>query len=290
MRTTISKDSILKSSILFFIISSFMLIALFFSSCSETNGMETIDDAVLIAKIESASKVTVTTSSLPAATTYVFNGELADSYIESVQLASGFGYKVAVVSDNQAREEAKSDVFFSEKGRQLKDTNDKRTKRRYKCFEFVFPIDFIMADKTSITLNSKEEWSLLKDWYRANPDVKKRPTLVFPVAITIEDGTVQTLLDSDELSAIKKSCKTGKDKIKCFRLILPVIFTMEDASVINVVKKSDFKLLKEWKKENPTSTVRPALNFPVDIKYKDGKIETVNDQTTFQTAKDSCKD
>jgi hypothetical protein len=290
MRTTISKDSILKSSILCITISAFMLFALVFISCSDSEGIETADDSVLIAKIESASKVTVAASSLPAATAFVFNGDLADSYIESAELASGLGYKVAVVTDNEAREEAKSDVFFSEKGRQLKDSSDKRKRGRHKCFEFVFPIDFIMADGTSITLERKEDWTLLKDWHEANPDQTKRPTLVFPVDVTIEDGTVQTLLDSDELRAIKKSCKKGKDKRKCFRLVLPVSFTMEDASVIEVAEKADFKLLREWKKANPSATVRPALNFPADIKYKDGTIETVNDQTTFDTAKDSCKD
>lgn len=290
MRTTISKDSILKSSILFSTISACMLFAFVFTSCSDSEGIETADDSVLIAKIESASKITVAASSLPAATAFVFNGDLADSYIESAELAAGLGFKVAIVTDNEAREEAKSDVFFSEKGRQLKDTNGKRNKRRYKCFEFVFPIDFIMADATSITLERKEEWILLKDWHKANPDSKKRPALVFPVEITLEDGTLQTLLDRDDLIAIKKSCKKGKDKRKCFRMVLPVSYTMEDATVIEVAEKADFKLLKEWKKANPTSTVKPALNFPVNIEYKDGTIETVNDQTTFDNAKGSCKD
>ena len=287
MRITISKDSILKTSILFFTISAFIL---FLTSCSDSEGMAIADDSVLIAKIESAAKISVEASSLPAATASVLNGDLADSYIEGVQLASGLGYKVAIVTDNEAREEAKSDVFFSEKGRQLKDTSDKRKKGRNKCFEFVFPIDFIMADGTSITLNSKEEWTLLKDWHEANPDATERPELVFPVDVTLEDGTVQTLIDSDELRAVKKSCKKGKDKRKCFKLVLPVSFTMEDASVIEVNEKADFKLVREWYKTNPDFTVKAALNFPVDIEYKGGTVETVIDQTSFETAKDSCTD
>jgi hypothetical protein len=287
MRITISKDSILKTSILFFTISAFIL---FFTSCSDSEGITTSDDSVLIAKIESAAKISVEASSLPVASAYVLNGDLADSYIEGVQLASGLGYKVAIVTDNEAREEAKSDVFFSEKGRQLKDTSDKGKKGRNKCFEFVFPIDFIMADGTSITLNSKEEWVLLKDWHEANPDATERPELVFPVNVILEDGTVQTLIDSDELRAVKKSCKKGKDKRKCFKLVLPVSFTMEDASVIEVNERAGFKLVREWYKANPDFTVKAALNFPVDIEYKDGTVETVIDQTSFETAKDSCTD
>ena len=291
MKTTISKNNILKSSILFFTITAFILSALLFTSCSDSEGVEVSDDTALIEKIESASKTAVETSALPSSTTSVFNGDLADSYIETVQLAEGLGFKVSVATDNASKEEVESDVFFSTEGRQLNDTNEKRTRRRHKCFEFVFPIDFIMPDDSSITLNSKEDWTLIKTWYNENPDATERPELVFPVEITLkEDGSTQTLIDSDELKAVKNSCKKRKDKRKCFRLVLPVSFTMEDASVITVTEKADFKLLREWKKANPDATVKPALNFPVDIIYKDHTTATINDQTEYDTAKDSCKD
>ena len=291
MKTTISKNNILKSSILFFTITAFILSALLFTSCSDSEGVEVSDDTALIEKIESASKTAVETSALPSSTTSVFNGDLADSYIETVQLAEGLGFKVSVATDNASKEEVESDVFFSTEGRQLNDTNEKRTRRRHKCFEFVFPIDFIMPDDSSITLNSKEDWTLIKTWYNENPDATERPELVFPVEITLkEDGSTQTLIDSDELKAVKNSCKKRKDKRKCFRLVLPVSFTMEDASVITVTEKADFKLLREWKKANPDATVKPALNFPVDIIYKDQTTATINDQTEYDTAKDSCKD
>jgi hypothetical protein len=285
MRTTIPKNSVL-----FFTISAFILSALFFTSCSDSEGLDVIDDTALIAKIESAAKVSVEASSLPAATAPVLKGDFADSYIENVQLAAGLGYKVGLVTDNESREEAKSDVFFSKKGRQLMDTSEKGKRKRNKCFEFVFPIDFIMADQTSIILNNKEEWTLIKEWHEANPDATKRPELVFPVEVTLEDGTTQTLIDRDELKELKKSCKKGKDKRKCFKLVLPVSFTMEDASVIDVNEKADFKLLREWKKANPGATVRPALNFPADIIYKDDITATISNATEMQTAKDSCTD
>ena len=64
---------------------------------------------------------------------------------------------------------------------------------------------------------------------------------------------------------------------------------MEDATVIEVTKRTDFKLLREWRKANPDATVKPALNFPVDVEYKDGTTGTINDQTEFDAAKDACK-
>lgn len=290
MRTSISKKSNLKSSILFFSITMFLLSALTFSSCSDSETSITdTDDTALIAKIENASKISVDANSLPAASISVLNSDFADSYISNVALATDLGYKVTINTDNDSKEEIDSDVFFSKNGKQLADTNEKRKKRRHKCFEFVFPIDFIMPDDSSITLNTKEDWSLIRDWYDANPDVKERPELVFPVDITLEDGTVQTLIDRDELKAVKDSCKKGNDKRKCFKLVLPVSFTMPDASVIEVNERKDFKLLREWHKANPDATEKGALIFPVDIFYRDQTTVTINDETEMEAAKQGCK-
>ncbi|PWG06442.1 hypothetical protein [Polaribacter aquimarinus] len=291
MKTTISREQILKSSILFFSFTAFILSALLFTSCSESEVSESlIDDTALITKIETASKVTVEESSLPAATKTSFNGELSDTFIKTVEFATGLGYKVSVGTDNESRAESSADVFFSAEGRQLADKSERAKKRRQKCFQFVFPIDFIMPDDSSITLNSKEDWTLIREWYKANADVKERPELVFPVNVTLEDGTEQTLIDREELKAVKDSCKKGKDKRKCYKLVLPVTFTMPDASVITVNEKSDFKLLRRWHKANPRVKRKGVLNFPVDITYKDGTTATINNADEMKAAKQSCRD
>ena len=290
MRTSISKKSTLKSSILFFSIIMFLLSALTFTSCSDSETTITdTDDVALIAKIEKASKINVDANSLPAASISVLNSEFADSYVANVAFANDLGYKVTLNTDNDSKEEMDSDVFFAKNGKQLADDNEKRKKRRHKCFQFVFPIDFIMPDDSSITLNSKEDWSLIRDWYEVNSDVKERPELVFPVDITLEDGTVQTLLDRDELKAVKDSCKKGKDKRKCFKLVLPASFTMPDAVVIEVNERKDFKLIREWHKANPDATEKGSLNFPVDIFYRDQTTVTINDASEMETAKQGCK-
>lgn len=289
MKITISKETVLKSSILFFTITAFILSALLFTSCSDSEDDEiVVDDEELIEKIESAEKTTVEEASLPSATTSVLNGDLADTYVETIQLATNLGYQVSLISDNLSLEDTKSDVYFSLQGRQLSSKSFKRAKFRSKCFEFVYPIDLIMPDDSSITLNSEDDWSLKKDWYAANPDATERPELVYPVDVTLEDGTVQTLLDSDELATVRSSCKSGKDKRKCFKLVLPVSFTMEDGTVIEVTERSDYKLIREWKKANPDSTVKPAKIFPLDIEYRDGTIATIEDETAYETAKGSC--
>lgn len=292
MKTYNSKLNNIKPSVLFLSITAFILSVFVLTSCSDSENIDGLqDDTSLINKIEVASKTTVSSSSLPIAVETAFNDDLADSYIEKVQLAAGLGYKVSVATDNVAREESKSDVFFSIQGRQLNDTNEQRGKKRRKCFEFVFPIDFIMPDDTSITLNSKEDWTLIRTWYQDNPSVTERPELVFPVDITLkEDGSVQTLIDIEDLIAVKQNCRKGKDKRKCFKLVLPVTFTMPDNSEITVTERADFRLIREWHKENPTVTEKGTLNFPVDVEFRDGTVATIADQTEFDDAKDSCRD
>lgn len=296
MRTSISTKSILRSSILFFSITAFILSALLLTSCSESEPVDSLEteldlsDQALIAEIETAAKITVTASDLPTAAANAFSGDLSDTYIKSVQVAEGLGFKVTLGTDDESREENTSEAFLSREGRKLKDNDERRKKRRAQCFQFVFPIDFIMPDDSSITLESKEDWSLIREWYAANPDAEGRPTLVFPLDVTLEDGTVQTLIDNEELKAVKDSCKKGKDKRKCFRLVLPVTFTMPDATEITVTERKEFRLIRRWKKANPEVEEKPTLNFPVDIMYKDETTATINSAEEMATAKESCEE
>ena len=290
MRISIPKQSIFNPSKVLYTIIGIFFSVLVLTSCSDSDGMYglEIEDTALIDEIESATRVSVASTSLPSATETALRGDFADSYIVEVELAKDLEYKVLLETDNESRVEAKSEVYFSTKGKLLKDLKEKRIRKRYKCFQFVFPVDFIMPDTTSITLNSKDEWIMIKDWYVANKGVKKRPELVFPVDITIEDGTLQTLIDKGDLRRMKDSCKKGKDKRKCFKLILPVVYTMQDGTIIEVKERADFKLLRAWHKANPTVKEKGVLNFPIDIEYKDGTSATINDQKAFEAAKDAC--
>jgi uncharacterized membrane protein YfhO len=294
MRTSISTKSILKSSVLFFSITAFILSALLLTSCSETESVDSLEtevalsDEILISEIENAAKVIVSQGDLPTAAISAFTGDLADTYVKNVQLAEGLGFKVTLGTDDESRQENTSEVFLSKRGRKLKDNDQVRKRKRNKCFQFVFPVDFIMPDDSSITLESKEDWSLIREWYQANPEAEERPTLVFPVDVTLEDGTVQTLVDRDELKAVKDSCKKGKDKRKCFKLVLPVTFTMADGTEITVNERKDFRQIRRWRKANPEVEERPTLNFPVDIMYKDETTATINNAEEMATAKENC--
>jgi hypothetical protein len=64
---------------------------------------------------------------------------------------------------------------------------------------------------------------------------------------------------------------------------------MPDETIITVTKRTDFKLLRDWHKANRDVKEKGALNYPVDIRYKDDGTATVNDATEMQAAKQACK-
>ena len=63
---------------------------------------------------------------------------------------------------------------------------------------------------------------------------------------------------------------------------------MPDGSEITVNDRGDFRLVRQWHKDNPDVDERGTLNFPVDIEYRDGTTATINDQTEYDAAKESC--
>tara|TARA_Y100000034_G_scaffold29585_2_gene35797 strand:- start:77194 stop:78114 length:921 start_codon:yes stop_codon:yes gene_type:complete len=289
MKTIKTNTKRTRASIASLTLATLLLSFFVFTSCSEnSDGINLSSDATLIDQIDTANRTVVGSDDLPTSTQTTFNGELNDNFINQVELANALGYKVAVSSVDESRMENSSDVYFDLQGRQLDDTRDRSRRRRNRCFEFVFPIDFIMPDDSSITLNSKDEWSLIRDWYTANPDATEKPELVFPVDVTLEDGTVQTLIDVEDLREVKNSCRADRDRRKCFRFVLPVSFTMPDGSVIDVNERRDFKLIRQWHKDNPDVDEKGVVNFPVDIEYRDGTVATINDETELEAAKQAC--
>lgn len=288
METIKTKQNVLKASVAFLSVTAIILSFLVFTSCSDNSETVNVDDTALVERIDAATKIVVSSDDLPISAQSTFNGDLNDNLVSKVELATELGYKVAINTVDESRMEDSSDVYFSIQGRQLDDTRERSRKRRNRCFEFVFPIDFIMPDDSTITLNSKDDWSLLRDWYANNPDASEKPALVFPVDVTLEDGTVQTLIDVDDLRSVKQSCRKGADRRKCFKLVLPVTFTMPDGSEITINDRGDFRFIRQWHKDNPDVDEKGTLNFPVDITYRDGTTATINDETEYEAAKQSC--
>ena len=271
-------------------LSLLFIFGLFVVSCSNDSEMNIIssDDTALINKIELASKEIVDVSNLPVSAKMVIDQDFADSYVESIQFAKGLGFKVSLNTNDESITESKSVLFFSSKGKKLDDINVERNAKRQRCFQFVFPIDFLMPDESIITLNDNTEWSLVREWYKTNSEVKKRPSLSFPVNIRFQDGTIQTLLDRTDLTEVKDACKLNQPNRKCFEIKLPASFTMPDSTVIVVNNRTDYIKIRRWHLAHPRVLKKATINFPINIIFKDGSEKEIANMVELADTKSNC--
>lgn len=275
----------LKGSILFLLMIAFTFTATLFTSCSESSEVTLEDDESLIAAIENAStSIVVSTNSLPAAARTELNDNFADDGIFQVKLVENVGFEVKLIGEEGSFTTEFNSAFFDTTGRFLEDDRRPNRGRRRSCFRIVFPFSVTMPDNSIITLESKADRVLIREWYANNPDATDKPNLVYPIEIEYQDGTVETINDRDELLLAREGCK----RVRCFDLVYPFSFTMPDGSTITLNSKDDKSLIRDWYVANPGTNERPVLQFPLDIEFQDGTVQTINDQTELEAAKESC--
>ncbi|MEE9553632.1 MAG: hypothetical protein V3W18_04985, partial [candidate division Zixibacteria bacterium] len=75
------------------------------------------------------------------------------------------------------------------------------------CFEFVLPVTFIMPDGSTITIETEDDWGLIRLWYEDHPDVREEPALQYPVDIVFEDSDeIRTINNHEELREAYAEC------------------------------------------------------------------------------------
>ena len=77
------------------------------------------------------------------------------------------------------------------------------------CFDFIYPVTYVMPDQSSITGNNEEEIDAeIKAWYIANPDQEKEePVLEYPVNVLFDDNTTKAINNDEEMEIAIKYCK-----------------------------------------------------------------------------------
>ena len=157
------------------------------------------------------------------------------------------------------------------------------------CFDFVYPVTYIMPDGTTITGNSKDELRLaIKSWYEANPGSKDKPVLQYPVDVNFK-GRIVTINSDREMLRIKKACE--KEKKPCFVFVYPITYIMPDGIVFTISSEDDYetkRAIRAWYVENPGVAEKPSLQYPVEIKFRDGKTLTINNDDEMSRARASC--
>ncbi|MCG8474545.1 MAG: hypothetical protein MI784_03590, partial [Cytophagales bacterium] len=201
---------------------------------------ETFDDNRLISAIENAEqKQLISISQLPAISQRVVAQEYTDSYSKQAYKAEGLGYEVSmrVTSGSDAGEQYS--IYFSERGRELQDSNEKeiahRKKKkgkrgRYKgCFKLVLPVSFTMPDESVITIETPDGWSAIREWYENHPDETSKPDIHFPVDVILRDSTQLSIANIEEMKVLRQNCMEGRrHKGKYTRNIVEEVVFLDD--------------------------------------------------------------
>lgn len=165
-----------------------------------------------------------------------------------------------------------------------------------RCFEFVFPVTFVLPDATEIEANNKEELhAALRDWHEANLDVEEKAVPKFPVDVVMADESTKTIASQDEFDALRQECKENapehKEKRKsCFDLVFPVTVIFPDETTFTAeTKELLHEQSKAWHEANPDVDERPKLELPVQITYENGDVVTISTEDEMKAAHDACK-
>jgi hypothetical protein len=77
-------------------------------------------------------------------------------------------------------------------------------KSNEECFEFIYPISFVLPDDSEITINNDEDWDKIDLWYEENKDSEEEPEIVYPFDVIVENEiiTVESEEDLDRLDEV----------------------------------------------------------------------------------------
>lgn len=281
----------MRLSILGFITITILMLTSCQKDDSTVNDKSTADTELILSIQKATNKQTIDVSKLPSASKEILVQEYNEDYVDAAKLAPKLGYEVDLRCERGPNVGERRQAYFDLRGRVLRDNREKGDKEngnKRRCFELILPVTFIMPDDSEITVGDKEDWGLIKSWYKAHPDVKKRPEIQFPVEIKWQNGKIITINNQEEMRKAKARCKD--DKAKCLRLVLPVTYTMPDGSEITIEKREDRLLIRAWYEAHPDVKRRPVIQYPVEIKWRDGTVETINNSREMKTAVEKCED
>jgi hypothetical protein len=184
----------------------FITALLMMIGCSSDRSVnQDVVDAQLIEAIKSATnKEAISIDQLPSVARNVLEQAYSRSYCELAQIAPESGYEITM---RRAAGGDCSEVYFDLNGRELRSGRGDGDGRDRECFYFVLPVTFIMPDGSTITVETREDWQLIRDWYTANPGIEERPALQYPVDIVfVEYRRIVTINSEEELRGAYARC------------------------------------------------------------------------------------
>ena len=161
------------------------------------------------------------------------------------------------------------------------------------CFEFIYPISFILPDGSEITVNNEEGWDELDLWYEENEDSEEEPDIKYPFSISLDGSTFNVNNDIDFLELIYLIISICGDidedyEEECFEFVYPISFILPDGSEITVNNEEDWDELDLWYEENEDSEEEPEVVYPFDVIFDDNEIKTINNEEDLEGLEDYC--
>ena len=160
------------------------------------------------------------------------------------------------------------------------------------CITLTYPVTVDFPDGSSVTANDVDELIAALRTYHASADTTDgHPTFVYPLTITIRDSTFD-VNSQEELKRAIKLCKPdrpGHGNRPCFSIVYPLTIEFPNGRTLEVANRKEYReALRRWKSNNPDSTERPVIVFPIEIEYEDGTIEIINSAEDLAMAKEEC--
>ena len=84
------------------------------------------------------------------------------------------------------------------------------------CFEFVFPIEIVFPDSSTLLVDSDSTlYEVLDEWYDMNPESEDDPSFVFPIEVVLDDGTLESIIDEDAFDELIEFCEENYGHDEC---------------------------------------------------------------------------
>ena len=161
-------------------------------------------DEYLISQIQNATnKIQIEYNELPTDVITTIETSYSSEVFLNKMCAVELGYELTMGDANL--EENFSKIYFDLEGRKL----EEKDYDKWDCFDFVYPVTFIMSDGLNITVTSNDEegWEELKNWFDENPNSEFEWNLQYPVDIVLEDESILTVNTIEEIFDIKENCE-----------------------------------------------------------------------------------
>lgn len=174
------------------------------------------------------------------------------------------------------------------------DTND--------CFQFVFPVSFLLPDNSTVEVNSIGEAQALRD------STQGKIRLAFPVDIINSSGETVTIADHEQMHAILLDCgiieqngkggkhgKGGHDgkggkgmggffrPNDCFQFVFPVSVQLPDSSIVQIDSLAEAQNLEK------STNGRIKLVFPFSIINSNGETVVITNGEELNVIMENCR-